>query len=602
MALNTLRQILEKNGSKYVDKFLSGEFKNGEVTITEKLDTYRILFENVKGEIKFFKKDNSEINLIERVLTNVWEDAIIELSIILHESHVPEGLRFGIAYTPVERPIRISYTKLPKYLITDITTRKNNKIEESYNYEDIQQWSETLNLGRPPIIFKGKLSEEQKRVLIEYSNGEYDDIENNFSELLSNRFNGTYSNQSIIEGIVISDGERLAKIESYEFKLLNEAYQKVEYSRDFYDLTILSLNRFLENYPFPIMEGENSDSMYLEMVCDIFNHYSKISSLTEGMRPEYLTPPNFGYTGGLNLLLIKNKETLELLEQGGKVHESVFRVILSSLRKFKKEYGLLNESAVNKFNSYVYKISEKISNLIIEPIEEVNEELITEKSENIVVSAVTRKMATDIDNMRVISSIQKTFEPKGREGIKGSEKCVIYLTDFKPFTKSQEDNINSMNNMWKCPVIIAFVGNSRRVRGKKFFFTDTLVKNQMKSFANSNKELVPAFFMLSDWDLFSIFTAVRPKYEPIAIITDMGKKSELAIQLYFEEEVMDERISVERDLNIGEMENKDALMAFRSIEDMDFSSFKNLVPESIYGLWDSMQSEWKTWNGKILLK
>jgi hypothetical protein len=601
MALNTLRQILEKNGSKYVDKFLNGEFQNGEVIITEKLDTYRILFENVKGEIKFYKKDNSEINLIERVLTNVWEDAIVELSIILHETHIPEGIRFGLAYTPVERPIRIPYTKLPKYLITDITRRKNNKVVESFDYAELQNWAEVLQLGRPPVIFKGKLSEEQKKVLLQYAAGNYDDIEDNLSELLTNRFKGTYSDQSIIEGIIISDGERLAQVVSYEFELLNEAYQKVEFSRDFYDLTILSLNNFLERYPFPIMEGENPDAMYLEMVCDIFNHYCESPSVTEGMKPEYLTPPNFGYTGGLNLLLIKNKQTLELLEKGGKVFESIFRVILSSLRKYKKEYGLLNESAVSKFNTYVYLISEKILNPIQEsPFEDT--QMITEKSENIVVSAVASKIATDVDNMRVIASIQKTFEPKGREGRPGTEKCAIYLTEFLPFTKSQEDNILSIQNMWKVPVILASVGNSRRVRGEKFFFTDSLVRAQMKAFADSNKDIVPAFFLLKDWDLYSIFDTVRPKYEPIAIITDISKKSELSIQLYFEEEVMDERIAVEKDLNIGELDNKDKLHAFRAIEDSNFSGFRDTVPQSIYGLWDSMQSEWKTWNGKILLK
>ena len=596
MALNTLRAILEKNGSKYVDKFLSDE-----IIITEKLDTYRILFENVNGEIKFYKKDNSEINLIERVLTNVWEDAIIELSIILHEAHIPEGIRFGLAYTPVERPIRIPYAKLPKYLITDITRRKNNKVVESFNYDELQQWAEILQLGRPPVIFKGKLSEEQKKVLLEYAQGIYDDIEINLSEILKNKFKGAYSDQDIIEGIIISDGERLAQVVSYEFELLNEAYQKVEFSRDFYDLTILSLNNFLERYPFPLMEGQNPDEMYLEMVCDIFNHYCESPSVTEGMKPEYLTPPNFGYTGGLNLLLIKNKKTLELLEQGGRVFESIFRVILSSLRKYKKEYGLLNESAVNKFNTYVYLISEKILNPIQEsPFEDGS--MLAEKSENIVVNAVARKVASDVDNMRVIASIQKTFEPKGRQGKPGSERCAIYLTDFKPFTKSQEENVLSIQNMWKCPVIIASVGNSRRVRGEKFFFTDNLVRAQMKAFADSNKNIVPAFFLLKDWDLYSIFDTVRPRFEPVAIITDITKKSELSLQLYFEEQVMDERISVERDLNIGELENKDQLHAFRAIEDMDFSTFKTVTPQPIWGLWDSMQSEWKTWNGKILLK
>jgi len=64
--LNTIKTTLKKRGSEYVNKFLSEE-----VTITEKLDTYRILFENKNGELNFYKKDNSDLNLIERVLTNI---------------------------------------------------------------------------------------------------------------------------------------------------------------------------------------------------------------------------------------------------------------------------------------------------------------------------------------------------------------------------------------------------------------------------------------------------------------------------------------------------------------------------------------------------
>ena len=57
--LNTLAMTLEKRGSEYVNQFLSEN-----IIITEKLDTYRILFEKVNGEIKLFKKDNTELNII----------------------------------------------------------------------------------------------------------------------------------------------------------------------------------------------------------------------------------------------------------------------------------------------------------------------------------------------------------------------------------------------------------------------------------------------------------------------------------------------------------------------------------------------------------
>jgi hypothetical protein len=594
--LNTLEQILNKRGISYVDQFLSEN-----ITITEKLDTYRILFENVNGELKFFKKDNTELGLIERILTNIWEDAIVELSIILHEHQIPEGLRFGLAYVPVEKPIRLTYTAIPKYILTDVSERKDNKIQKIFEYDEVLNWATELSLGRPPVIFEGELSQEQKQILLSYAQGQYEDMkEDSLTEVLDSYFKGNYSKENIIEGIIIKNRDQLAQIVSYEFNILNEAYQKVQGSRDFYDLTILSLNSFLEHYNFPILEGETSDDLYLEMVCNIFNNYCQKKSVTENLKPEYLTPPSFGYAGELNTLLIKNKETLSLLEKGGKVYESVFKVILSSLRKYKREYGLLNESAVNKFNTFVYLISEKIKKPL-EPLEEA-EAIDEARSDNVVIDAVNRKMRSDIDNMRVIASIQKAFEPKGENIIKGKQKCAVYFSDFKPLTLAQEENILSINKMWKCPVILASIKNERRVTGQKFFFSDELIKAQIKAFADFNKNIVPAFFVLGDWDLYTIFHYCRPEYEPIALITDIGKKSEFVLQLYFEEEVMSQRINVEKDFNIGEMENKDQLRAFRAIEDNIFYTFKELTPQPIWGLYDSIQSEWRTWQGKIMFK
>lgn len=597
--LNTLSQILKKEGSEYVDRLL-GE----NVIITEKLDTYRILFENVDGEIKFFKKDNTELGLVERVLTNIWEDAIVELSVILeeHKSSLPQGVRFGLAYTPVEKPIRLYYKSIPAYILTDVTTRKNNKVVHVYDEASVLEWATALSLGRPPVIFEGKLTQDQKQSLIAYASEKFTGDEKPLSIMLKEKFNGTYSNEELIEGIIIKSGDRLAQIVSYEFDLLNEQYEKEEFSRDFYDLTIMKLNSFFDQYTFPILEGNSPEDLYLEMVCDIFNNYCDNSAVTENMLPEYLTPPKFGYNGELNTLLIKNTKTLDILEHGNKVHESIFKVILSSLRKYKKEYGLLNEAAVQKFNTYVYLISERMKRPM-DPPESTEIVAINEaRSENIVIDAVNKKMASDIDNMRVIASIQKAFEPKGEDMAKGKERCVVYLTDFRPFTQAQAENIIGMQNMWKCPVVLATIENKRRVTGDKFFFSDNLIKAQIKSFADANKQMVPAYFALSDWDLYGIFNFCRPAYEPVAIITDKGKKADLVLQLYFEEEIMSQRLGVSKDFNIGEMENKDALLAFRAIEDNVFYNFKELVPPSILGLYDSMMSEWKTWNGKILRK
>jgi len=60
------------------------------------------------------------------------------------------------------------------------------------------------------------------------------------------------------------------------------------------------------------------------------------------------------------------------------------------------------------------------------------------------------------------------------------------------------------------------------------------------------------------------------------------------------------RIGVEKDFNIGEMDNKDQLPAFRAIEDKLIVKFKEVTPPSIWGLFDSMSSEYRTWSGQFI--
>jgi hypothetical protein len=612
MGLNNLTTILEKKGSKVLNKFL-----NEELIITEKLDTYRILFEKQNDKLLFFKKDNTPINLIERTITNVWEDAIIELTTIIGDIKINEGLRFGLAYTPVERPIRIPYSNVPKYVLTDVTFRKNNKVVETYDYNEVTKWASVLNVARPPVIFSGKLSEEQKTVLKKYGLREFDQLnEGNFAKIIENLFNKTYSSENIIEGIIIQGEKDLAQIISYEFEILNEAYQKEEYSRDYYDIILLSLNKFLDNYSIPVLECKLPDEIYLELISDVFNKFcQKHPLIVEGIKSEYLTPPAFGYYGNLNLLLIKNKKTLEILENGGKIYEALYKIILSSLKKPKKEFGLLTEESIKKFNTYVNLIKHiineepNVSTEHVEPIEQKTQQLnetvdsempVSEsRSDNVIINKMSKKTFSNIDNMRIISSIQKAFTPTPLNVTKGNEKVIIYVTECQPFSASQYENLLMLNKTWNCPIILASVSNKRRMQGEQFHFSDNLVKAQLESLAIFLKDIVPAYFILNSWCLTEIFEYCRPKYEPAALITDIGKKSDFAIQLYFEDEVMNKRINVDENFNIGEIENKDKLQAFRNIEDKNFNEFNKLSCKPILGLFDSMIQEYKTWSGEI---
>ena len=60
------------------------------------------------------------------------------------------------------------------------------------------------------------------------------------------------------------------------------------------------------------------------------------------------------------------------------------------------------------------------------------------------------------------------------------------------------------------------------------------------------------------------------------------------------------RIGVEQNFNIGEMDKKEQLPAFRAIEDNLIVRFKEVTPTSIWGLFDSMLAEYRTWSGQFI--
>ena len=587
--INRLYQALERKGPKYVDSLLSED-----VVITEKIDTFRLIFEKKGDEIIFYKKDNTPITLVERVLSDIYEDALLEIPLITKDVIIPEGYFFGLYYTPVERPLRIPYSKLPKYILTDVTRRDDkNKVVESLSYAVVKEWAASLCMGRPPVIFEGKLSDIQRSALLMYDLKKYDGETSTFPQMIEKIFATSYSKEDIIEGVIIKSGDKITQVISYEFELLNEAYEKENESRDFYDIIISDLNEFLTAYNIPMLEAENKDELYVNIICNIFNEYCKERMVNESIDEKYLTPPQFGYAGKLNRKLITNKESLELFEKAP-LYEALFKIFLSSFRKPKKPYGLLTEAITGKFNSYVALINGYVNKF--EHVEALNEA----RSENIVVNAFKKRNPTDVDNMRVIASIQKAFEPRIRDVARGVKPCAAYITTFDPFTNSQMTNVVRISEMWKCPVIIFGISNEYKIEGKDFHASDDLIKAQMTALLNDNNKLVPGFGLIGSWNLTEIFEYCRPDYEPIVIMTDKGKKSEMTLQLFFEEEIMGGRINVEDNFNVGELENEDKLAAFRSIEDNNYSLFMELTPRPIHNVMDQVFSEYRLWSGAII--
>ena len=77
-----------------------------------------------------------------------------------------------------------------------MTRREHNKVVESYDYDEIKQWSGLLCMGRPPVLFKGYLNEIQKKILIDYDTKQYDGKELTFSKMIEKVLGTSYSKEN----------------------------------------------------------------------------------------------------------------------------------------------------------------------------------------------------------------------------------------------------------------------------------------------------------------------------------------------------------------------------------------------------------------------
>lgn len=560
---------------------------DGIVTITEKLDVFRFIFEKTNEGVKFYKKDNSPINIIERTLTDMWEDAIYDITECVNGVDIPEGYMFGVGYKPVDRPLRIPYPNLPKYVLTDIST-KGKRGKKILSDEIVNEWASKLNLGRPPIIFKGELDDMQKSVLIAYDKRDFEQIKQvDFSSIIESLIGDTYSKGHLLEGIVISNehGKPL-QIESHEFNLLKESYNKMQPNKVLYDMVMIHMSKHLDSQI--INESDLSgDYKYMQVVCGIFNDFIENNNIISGINESDLSPVHFGYKGRLNRTWIKNYKTLEYLDESS-INESLFKIFLNALRKPKRTNDLINENVSSNINNFVSLLMESCYGLC------------EEQSDNFLVREVgERRTASDMDNMKVISSMQLAFNTDSKEITKGAETVIVFVSNFSPLTVSEYVVMEQLHSQYNANIVLCHYNTSNSLTSEEYVISDNLVNAQMKSLVD-NVYFITDHIQLDNDSLTEIFSKCRPKYEPILMCCTNNSASDYINQLYFNEQIKGGKIGVFDNFNIIEQPNQDHITVRQIIENEDAVEFKNYTPKCIHWLWNNISNEYKIWMGSLL--
>jgi hypothetical protein len=137
--------------------------------------------------ISFYKKDQENpITRVDRILMSYYEKPINYIEALPQDLkyEIPRGWRFGMLYFPTTKPVRIEYERVPKnhLILTHITVRDEfgDNIRSIQDKKELDIWAEKLGIEKSPIIFQGKLNEDQRISIMDFLSTPLVDLRNKF--------------------------------------------------------------------------------------------------------------------------------------------------------------------------------------------------------------------------------------------------------------------------------------------------------------------------------------------------------------------------------------------------------------------------------------
>lgn len=395
--IKNLSDIYKKQGKDFTEKLF-----NNELTVTENLDGSSFSFEKdlIGDNISFYKKDqDNPITRVDRILMTYYEKPITYIESLPEEikREIPIGWRFGMAYFPNTKPIRIEYDRVPKnhLLLTHIIIRDEfgETTRTIQDKEELDRWADLIGVERAPIIFQGKLNQDQKISLMDFLSTPLADLKdrfktNSFSKYLISVINPKIINTTLgkdlsgqIDSLVFRFEEEdknesiLAKVIDpifYEISRERKTTKSSYFPNDVYSLCLIDVMNFILEKGIEHFEadGEESDERYIKFVFSVFKEFiDQEGEKYVGVdfnKPEYLKSENFS----LNKEFIDDQNVIAYLEKE-ECYEDILQMILNSFRKFKrKPQGFFTEGLIEQYNKLIEEIASYINAKKKEKIDE----------------------------------------------------------------------------------------------------------------------------------------------------------------------------------------------------------------------------------------
>ena len=383
--MKELTQIYKDAGQQLIEDL----FKDY-LVVSEKLSGSSFSFKKNGEGITFYKGGNQKpINLIDRTIMVYYEKPINFIKSVTSKnlSSIPEDWKFCFQYFVNTNPGIITYDRLPKnnLVLTHIKVMtpagKVTKVIEDPRV--IRDWANALGVTPLLPLFKGYLTEDQKKKIKEFLETPKEDhaeifSTNSFAEYLLRILNPNIQSTTLqndlkkpIESIVFKFYKSGTKqviaaklIDPYTINLMKEK-EPIDMRKapaDINEIILLDLLAFIEERGIKKHEilGDGEDMRYIELVSNIFNDY--VTKRGKDIAKIDIEKADFakGKEFDLNVELIPSQRTKDILNSNPKLKD-LFKIILGSLKKKRKNTGnIMTPSVIEDFNKMVDKVTDVI--------------------------------------------------------------------------------------------------------------------------------------------------------------------------------------------------------------------------------------------------
>jgi hypothetical protein len=591
--INNLKEIYEKRGEDFLNGLL-----NGYVIINEKMDgAFFGLKKTTDDQFKYFKK-SGEITYVDQVLMKYYNPAINHFQRLAIEKRqrIPANFFFGFEYFTKSDTQSSRRAELPKNnLMLSYIHRlgEDGKIEETLqSKEQLSRWANYLEVESPPIIFEGKLDDEQKSKILEFIYTEKKELDEKFKTTSFTKYiistlcpeeKNEFSDREL-ETIVFRFYRDDSENEAFLAKLVDPIFQnrsqedkpKSTNTQDYIWLIVIDLMNHFEMYDIDdirkmVPQSDSYEEKYISLINRMFKDFlQEYSEKYDGLEleiPEYLKRPEFE----LDVNLVGDPEVVNLISKNA-TNLEIYKVILNFFRKVRKKSsaGFFTPDMISQLNLIV----QKIKNIIMG--DAVYEGLFPSFGEFI--GAPNDYMA--MSEVEHAKNIGEKNEP---------QKVNILIGRFQPITMGHIKAAKALKE--KNGNKTVFISVKGEIPSKKSPFSLETTQLLLNKTQQEYPELIASTIIVPNGQITEIIKELRPEYEPILWGTTDRRIKDYAIQFdYIKKRDIPIRISKEFKLvEIPSFVKSEEMIEL--IRSSNFEEFKKLTPSSVSSEFFNLQRE-----------